>query len=133
MELSQARDERRPETEGRTVPSRESRIVRSYIDAPEKGTGVNAPASYALMQNYPNPFNPSTVIEFELAEASEVTLKIYNTLGQEVATLLDHAWMEDGSQSLEFNANNLPSGVYFYRIVAQGFGDEDAGIAGQST
>jgi hypothetical protein len=106
--------------------------LAGYIDAPKEGLGMNAlPASFALMQNYPNPFNPTTTIEFDLAEASVVTLKIYNTLGQEVASLLSNEWLEDGSQSVEFDANNLPSGVYFYRITAQGLGDPEEGIAGQ--
>jgi len=104
----------------------------NYIEAPKEGTGMNAlPSQYALMQNYPNPFNPTTNIEFELAEASLVTLKIYNTLGQEVATLLNGVWMEDGTQAIEFDAANLTSGVYFYRILAQGVGDEEEGLIGQ--
>jgi len=104
----------------------------NYIEAPKEGTGMNAmPSEFSLMQNYPNPFNPTTNIEFELAEPSLVTLKIYNTLGQEVATLLNGAWMEDGSQSVEFDAGNLPSGVYFYRITAQGVADEEEGLLGQ--
>lgn len=58
-----------------------------------------------------------------------MTLKIYNILGQEVATLLNHESMEDGLQEIQFNANNLPSGVYFYRLSAQGIPDEDGGAA----
>jgi hypothetical protein len=104
----------------------------SYLEPPQEGTGMRVmPSEFSLMQNYPNPFNPTTNIEFDLAEASVVTLKIYNTLGQEIATLLNGAWMEDGSQSVEFDAGNLPSGVYFYRITAQGIGDDEEGIVGQ--
>jgi hypothetical protein len=76
------------------------------------------PEQSQISQNYPNPFNPTTTIEFNLAQASIVTLKVYNVLGQEVATLADHEAMEDGEQSVEFNASALSSGVYFYRILA---------------
>ncbi len=79
-----------------------------------------APEQYAISQNYPNPFNPTTVIEFNLAQPGIVTLKVYNVLGQEVATLLNHETMEEGEQSVEFNASALSSGVYFYRILATG-------------
>jgi hypothetical protein len=78
----------------------------------------DAPGEFAIRQNYPNPFNPSTTIEFNLAEPSIVTLKVYNVLGQEVSTLLNKEEMEEGERSVEFNAGNMPSGVYFYRIVA---------------
>lgn len=77
------------------------------------------PGSYALAQNYPNPFNPSTTIEFSLPEASIVTLKVYNMLGQEVATILDQAPMDQGEESAVFNASALSSGVYFYRLAVE--------------
>ncbi len=83
------------------------------------------PSSYALYQNYPNPFNPMTVIEFYLASSSQVILKIYNVLGQEVATLFDHVAMEEGVQSVEFDAGVLPSGIYFYRLEAI---DDETGL-----
>lgn len=76
-----------------------------------------------LYQNYPNPFNPTTTIEFNLVEHSIVTIKIYNVLGQEVLTLLQDAEVEEGNQTVEFIADNLPSGVYFYKITARGLGD----------
>jgi hypothetical protein len=85
------------------------------------------PEQFTLNQNYPNPFNPSTIIEFYLPQASIVTLKIYNTLGQEVAILFDRQEMEDGPQEVEFSSGNaqLSSGIYFYRIVAESVNDED--------
>jgi type II secretory pathway pseudopilin PulG len=85
------------------------------------------PEQFMLYQNYPNPFNPSTTIEFNLPYQSFVTLKIYNTLGQEVATLLDKQEMGDGIQEVELSAAtiNLSSGVYFYRLVAETITDED--------
>jgi hypothetical protein len=76
-----------------------------------------------LEQNYPNPFNPTTTIEFTLLEPSIVTLKVYNLLGQEVKTLIDNELMEDGLQANDFDASDLTSGVYFYKITAQGVGE----------
>ncbi|GEM_PF-2363609 len=78
----------------------------------------NVPTQNGLMANYPNPFNPSTTLAFMLKENSSVTLKVFNVLGQEVATLLDHADFEAGEFSVDFAANNLPSGAYYYRITA---------------
>ncbi|MFZ1519435.1 MAG: T9SS type A sorting domain-containing protein [Ignavibacteriaceae bacterium] len=74
---------------------------------------------FALNQNYPNPFNPSTTINFSLAVDSKVSLKIFDVLGQEVATLLN-GQLAAGSQKVSFNASSLNSGVYFYRIDADG-------------
>jgi hypothetical protein len=82
------------------------------------------PESYTLYQNYPNPFNPTTNIQFDLADDAFVTLKVYNVLGQEVATLFDREEMNSGMQEVQFNANGLASGVYFYRIVAEQMDDE---------
>jgi hypothetical protein len=90
------------------------------------------PSTFRLDQNYPNPFNPTTVIGFQLAEDAVVTLKVYNILGQELTTLVNHETMDEGSQEVEFNAANLPSGVYFYRLVATGVGDPEEGIAGKT-
>ncbi|MBI4547174.1 MAG: T9SS type A sorting domain-containing protein [Ignavibacteriae bacterium] len=75
--------------------------------------------SFALSQNYPNPFNPTTTIEFELAQDALVTVKVYNTLGQEVTTLAEREEFGEGVNELEFDGSNLPSGVYYYRIVAE--------------
>jgi hypothetical protein len=75
---------------------------------------------YTLSQNYPNPFNPSTKIEFSIPKASQVTLKIYNLIGQEVATLVNDV-LTSGSHTASFNAGSMASGVYFYTIKAGGF------------
>jgi hypothetical protein len=88
------------------------------------------PLQFELQQNYPNPFNPSTTIEFTLPQSSVVTLKIYNMLGQEVATILNQQEMEEGSQEVEYNASSLSSGVYFYRLEATGLSNEN-GIGGK--
>ncbi len=84
--------------------------------------GKRVPTEYALHQNYPNPFNPSTQIQFDLPHASVVTLKVFNLLGQEIATLVDHSSMEAGYQTVRFDASRMPSGVYLYRISADGTG-----------
>jgi hypothetical protein len=82
--------------------------------------GSELPARFALFQNYPNPFNPSTKIRYELPSAVPVVLKVYNMLGQELATLVNEN-KPAGVYTVEFNANNLASGVYFYRLHAGGF------------
>jgi len=78
------------------------------------------PLKFSLAQNYPNPFNPTTVIDCQLPTEGMVTLKIYDILGREVAVLLNgrqHA----GQYSVRFNAADLASGVYFYRLQAGSF------------
>jgi len=78
------------------------------------------PSDYSLEQNYPNPFNPSTNIRFSLLDAKRVTLKVYNMLGQEVATLIN-GFMNAGTFEVNFDAQNLPTGTYFYSITAGDF------------
>ena len=73
------------------------------------------PMKFELYQNYPNPFNPSTTISFAVPKSGNVTLKIYNTLGEEVATLAD-GYMEAGIHTMNFNADQLSSGLYIYRL-----------------
>jgi hypothetical protein len=92
------------------------------------------PMAYKLYQNYPNPFNPTTTIQFDLPEASIVTLKIYNILGQEIATLLDRQQMDLGQSHVQFNASRLASGVYFYRLTTSALTNSDDGsVSGQAT
>jgi hypothetical protein len=75
------------------------------------------PGAFALDQNFPNPFNPSTTIRYDLPTRAHVTLSIYNTLGQQVATLVNES-EEAGYHDMRFDASGLASGVYFYRIRA---------------
>ncbi len=82
---------------------------------------------FTLRQNYPNPFNPSTTISYQLPMQSYVTLKVFDTQGKEVATLVNSV-EQPGDKSVNFNASNLASGVYYYRLQA---GDPSTG-SGQS-
>jgi len=80
----------------------------------------NTITTYTLEQNYPNPFNPSTEINYTLEKSGNVTLKIYDSLGSLVATIVD-GFMRAGKHSVKFNAKDLTSGVYFYRIETDNF------------
>jgi hypothetical protein len=80
---------------------------------------VIVPAEFSLNQNYPNPFNPSSTISFNLASDSKVNLKIFNVLGQEVAQVLNSDMMA-GSHEVKFDASDLNSGIYFYKLTATG-------------
>lgn len=85
-----------------------------------KNIGSEVPRNYALNQNYPNPFNPTTRITFELPTSTFVLLKVYDVAGREVAVLVNEK-LTAGKKEYEFNAINLPSGVYFYTINAGDF------------
>jgi photosystem II stability/assembly factor-like uncharacterized protein len=89
------------------------------------GIGNNnggVPIDYKLEQNYPNPFNPATTIRFSIPKDGFVTLKVYDAVGKEVETLVNKK-MSAGTQEVTFDAKNLNSGVYFYRISTEGFTD----------
>jgi photosystem II stability/assembly factor-like uncharacterized protein len=77
----------------------------------------NIPENFSLYQNFPNPFNPSTIIKYQVPQNSNVELKIFNSLGQEVATLVNGI-VNTGTYDVQFNASKLPSGIYFYIIKA---------------
>jgi len=83
---------------------------------------VKAPDKYTLLQAYPNPFNPVTNIEFNLKENGYVRLLVYNTLGQVVQTLIDDD-LNAGKHKVTFNAKNLASGIYIYKLNVNGFTD----------
>lgn len=74
------------------------------------------PTSFELQQNYPNPFNPSTNINFSLNQDGNVKLVVFNSIGQEVATILN-GFLPSGKHNLKFDASNLPTGVYIYRLI----------------
>ena len=79
-----------------------------------------APILYSLNQNYPNPFNPSTAITFAMPASGQVSLKVYDILGCEVATLVN-GMQEAGTHTAYFNANTMASGIYFYKLSAGNF------------
>ena len=91
--------------------------MRSKIVSVESSTFIT---DYVLEQNYPNPFNPSTTIKFGIPEKNNVVVKIYNSLGSEIATLVNEV-REAGSYEIQFNANNLSSGIYYYKIESGNF------------
>jgi N-acetylmuramoyl-L-alanine amidase len=92
-------------------------VVRTQdisVSAPIAG---DVPTQFVLQQNYPNPFNPTTTIPFEVPQAGQVSIRVYDILGKEVATLIDGD-VASGRHEVSWNANDLPSGVYFARMEA---------------
>ncbi|RQW02426.1 MAG: T9SS C-terminal target domain-containing protein [Calditrichaeota bacterium] len=97
-----------------------AQVAEGSPDAIMGLTPAQTVTSFEMMQNYPNPFNPTTRISFSVPVREQVTLKVYDITGQEVSTLVNDI-KEAGTYSIEFNAANLPTGVYFYRIDAGSF------------
>jgi len=107
------------------VNGQESEIIVSGADLPGPPMSINQrngsiPSIYSLLQNYPNPFNPTTTLQFDLPRQGSVTLRIYNVLGELLATLVD-GLQEPGYKSVQWNASHVASGVYFYRLQAGEF------------
>jgi hypothetical protein len=92
--------------------------IPGLTSVPEDGSSV-IPAAFRLFQNYPNPFNPSTTIHYELPKAGIVRLSIFNQLGEEVARLVDGP-QEAGYQTVRWNAEGAPTGIYWYNLRADG-------------
>ena len=108
---------------GRSSPvvmNSETVIVKDSVDGVHDASRNSR--GFALFQNYPNPFNPSTKISFAVGRSSVVTLKVYDPLGREVATLLQGT-KEPGTYGVEWRAGSIPSGIYLCRIVARGIGN----------
>ena len=98
-----------------------------FIDTAENVVGLHnnhnsLPETYSLNQNYPNPFNPSTVINYQLPKSGNVTLSVYNMLGQEVKVLINE-FQQAGTYDVKFDASEFSSGVYFYKIQSGSFTD----------
>jgi hypothetical protein len=87
----------------------------------------NFPKNFRLNQNYPNPFNPSTLIKYQLPERGLVILKIFNSLGQEVAELVNET-KPAGTYEVDFNATDLTSGVYIYQLKAGDYVEREDGV-----
>ena len=117
------------EIEGRLLASiAEVTIDASTITIPKSTSGIEddqiTPEGFYLLQNYPNPFNPTTTIHYNIAKDSQVSLKVFDMLGQEVATLVDE-YQNAGIYSVVFDSKNgiknLSAGIYFYRLNAGSF------------
>lgn len=93
--------------------------VRASIATSNETENPDLPVDFDLSQNYPNPFNPSTNIQFSLPESSDLKLEVFNSIGMHVATLIDEQ-RGAGRYTVSFNANALSSGMYFYRLIANG-------------
>jgi hypothetical protein len=104
---------------GESGTSNETSIIVTHIEPFVEG---QIPDTYSLSQNYPNPFNPTTTIEFGLPDKEFVTLKIFNTIGQEKGTLMKEN-LSAGIYKFRWDANDLPSGMYYYQLKAGEFQD----------
>ncbi|HXG00278.1 MAG TPA: alpha-amylase family glycosyl hydrolase, partial [Bacteroidota bacterium] len=106
-----------------TVPAYTALFYSSFSDSvlnEVRRTDAELPRGYALLQNYPNPFNPATTIGFSIQVSGFVSLKVYDVLGREVATLVNGV-LQPGNYEVTWNAAGVSSGVYLYRLVAGGF------------
>lgn len=102
-----------------TSPARSVQMImieggNNYVSVDGKANS-KMPHSFNLYQNYPNPFNPFTLIGYQLPVNVFVTVKVFDVLGREIETLVNK-YQNAGNYSVQFNASNLPSGVYFYRL-----------------
>ncbi len=93
-------------------------------DSGDGGSASSAPGQLApdmasLLQNAPNPFNPETEIRFDVSQEAFVNVSVYNTIGQKIATLVDN-YVSPGIHSVQWNAADNPSGIYFYRLESNG-------------
>ena len=100
----------------------EFHVLSNETYGPVQEYNSEVPKVFELSQNYPNPFNPSTNIEFSIPKTAAVTLAIYNSLGQEITTLVSDR-LSPGKYTFNWDADNLASGVYLYRLITDGFVD----------
>ncbi|MDP3581552.1 MAG: T9SS type A sorting domain-containing protein, partial [Ignavibacteria bacterium] len=113
-----------------SFPTKDSTLAWKFFNDKNVLTGIESdketlPSEYSLSQTYPNPFNPETTISYKVQAASKVSLKVFDLLGREVATLVDE-YKQAGNYSVTFNVEtsymaSLPSGVYFYQLRADNF------------
>jgi len=89
-------------------------LVPTAVDDEQGNSAL--PGDFSLAQNYPNPFNPTTTIQFAMPTAGQVQLEIFNVLGQKTTTLVN-GWLSAGFHTVEFDAADFPSGIYFYRLT----------------
>ncbi len=101
-----------------TIPGTLKELTQGAVGIVNQTTSI--PGSFSLSQNYPNPFNPATIINYEIPIANYVSIKVYNELGKEVADLVNEK-QNAGSYVVDFNGENLASGIYFYKLVSGDF------------
>jgi hypothetical protein len=99
-----------------------NKVILDHIITGISNSEISLPAEHSLSQNYPNPFNPSTSIKYKVGSIEYVTLKIYDVLGREAAVLVNEV-KKPGEYKVEWNASQLVSGVYYYRLTAGSFSD----------
>jgi len=95
-------------------------VLDTTLVSVEGKNGKKIPENFSLEQNYPNPFNPSTTISWQSFMGTRQTIKVFDVLGNEIATLIDE-YKPEGNYEIEFHASNLPSGIYFYQFKAGPF------------
>jgi hypothetical protein len=98
------------------------KVSLANISIPVQEITVELPTKYDLAQNYPNPFNPTTNVQFSIIKVQYVTLKVFDILGHEVATLVNES-LKPGTYEAAFDGASLTSGVYFYKLTTEGFSD----------
>jgi hypothetical protein len=103
-------------TTGNVMAARPNICLLTSVVSGNQNQHSNVPKDFKLYQNYPNPFNPMTKIKFDVPKSSFVTLKIYDILGKEVASLVNEK-LQPNSYAIDFNASGLNSGVYFYQLT----------------
>lgn len=97
-------------------------VIRESNAVSVSGSGNSFINNYILEQNYPNPFNPGTIISFSIPNSEFTQLKIYDALGTEINSLVNE-YKQSGNYDIEFNAENLPTGIYFYRLISGNYSD----------
>ncbi len=97
-------------------------VIRENNAVSVSGSGNSFINNYILEQNYPNPFNPGTIISFSIPNSEFTQLKIYDALGIEINSLVNE-YKQSGNYDIEFNAENLPNGIYFYRLISGNYSD----------
>lgn len=100
--------------------------MKVYSSDVKSEDDIGLPRGFKLSQNYPNPFNSSTIINYNLSTSGMVSLRVYDVLGRNIKTLVEELKQDAGNYSVSFNANDLASGIYFYRLEVSGRNGENS-------